>query len=59
MSIDSVLKKDENYYPQGDLKECKYIEKEKKVASYITEGLAFYSDNSDKSNEEKLKADLF
>ena len=24
--LDSVLKKDENYYPQAFLKECKYIE---------------------------------
>ena len=28
--INSVLKKDENYYPQVFLKECKYIEKGKK-----------------------------
>ena len=28
--IDSALKKDENYYPQVLLKECKYTEKEKK-----------------------------
>ena len=26
-SVDFVLKKDENYYPQVFLKECKYIEK--------------------------------
>ena len=31
LSIDFVLKKDENYYRQVFLKECKYIEKEKKV----------------------------
>ena len=30
LSIDFVLKKDENYYRQVFLKECKYIEKEKK-----------------------------
>ena len=29
-SLDSALKKDENYYPQVFLKECKYIQKEKK-----------------------------
>ena len=29
--IDSVLKKDENYYLQVFLKECKYIEKEGKI----------------------------
>ena len=27
--IDYVIKKDENYYPQVLLRECKYIEKEK------------------------------
>ena len=27
--LDSVLIKNENYYPQVFLKECKYIEKEK------------------------------
>ena len=27
ISLDSALKKDENYYPQVYLKECKYIEK--------------------------------
>ena len=29
ISLDSALKKDENYYPQVIFKECKYIEKEK------------------------------
>ena len=28
ISLDSALKKDEDYYPQVFLKECKYIEKE-------------------------------
>ena len=28
ISLDSALKKDENYYPQVFLKECKYIKKE-------------------------------
>ena len=27
ISLDSILKKDESYYPQVFLKECKYIEK--------------------------------
>ena len=27
ISLDFALKKDENYYPQVFLKECKYIEK--------------------------------
>ena len=29
ITIDSVLERNENYYPQVFLKECKYIEKEK------------------------------
>ena len=31
--LDSVLKKDEHYYPQGFLKECKYMKK--KIVSQI------------------------
>ena len=33
--IDFVLKKDENYYPQGFLKECKYTIKEYKSINLI------------------------
>ena len=36
ISIDFVFKKEENYYPQVFLKECKYIDKEKKVIRYAT-----------------------
>ena len=35
ISLDSALKKDEKYYPQVFLKECKYIEK--KVVRHIYE----------------------
>ena len=35
ISLDSALKKDENYYPQLLLKDCKYIEK--KVISHINQ----------------------
>ena len=35
ISLDSALKKDENYYPQLLLKDCKHIEK--KVISHINE----------------------
>ena len=34
LNVDSAFKKDGNYYLQGFLKECKYIEKE--VTRYIT-----------------------
>ena len=51
--IDFVLKKDENYYPQMSLKECKHIEKEKKVIIYITDDLGRFPD-SDESVEEQI-----
>ena len=46
ISLDSALKKDENYYPQVFLKECKYIEK--KVIRHISDNLSDFSE----SNEE-------
>ena len=52
ISIDFVLKKDKNYYPQIFSEECKYIEKEKKVIRYITDYLKFSSGSSNKSDEE-------
>ena len=42
--LDSALKKDENYYPQVFLKECKYI---KKVTRHITYGIERSSVDSD------------
>ena len=47
ISLDSALKKDENYYPQVFLKECKYIEKN--VIRHINDHLGdfYYSDESD------------
>ena len=41
ISLDSALKKDDNYYPQVFLKECKYIEK--KVVSHIYDNLSDFS----------------
>ena len=35
MLIDSVLKKDEKYYLQMVLKECKYNEKEKRLLDIL------------------------
>ena len=51
ISLDSVLNKDENYYPQVFSKEFKYIEK--KVIRYINDNLNDFS-HSDKSDEEWL-----
>ena len=47
ISLDSAFKKDENYYPQVLLIECKYIEK--KVMRHINSYLSdfSYSDDSD------------
>ena len=39
IEIDFILKKDENYYLQVFLIECKYIEKEKMALRYITDDL--------------------
>ena len=50
--IHSVLKKDENVFLQVFLKECKYMEKEKKIISYVTDDLKFSSDGSDESDKE-------
>ena len=48
-SLDSALKKDDNYYLQVFLKECKYIEK--KVIRHISYNLSNFS-SSDESDEE-------
>ena len=41
ISLDFALKKDENYYPQVFLKECKYIEK--RLVRHIHDNLSEYS----------------
>ena len=45
----SALKKDDNYYLQVFLKECKYIDK--KVVRHINDNLSNFS-SSDESDEE-------
>ena len=49
ISLDSALKKDDNYYPQVVLKDCKYTEK--KVVRHIHDNLSYFS-FSDESDEE-------
>ena len=51
ISIDFVLKKDENYYLQVFLEECKKIEKGNQVTRYITDDLEIYLADSDESDE--------
>ena len=51
--IDSVLKKDKNYYLQVFLEECKYIFKEKKIKKYIKDYELINSfSNEDTSSKE-------
>ena len=50
INLDSALKKDDNYYLQVFLKECKCIEKE--VVRHIIDDLESSSDDSDDSDEE-------
>ena len=50
INLDSALKKNENYYAQAFLKECKYIVKEKIIVRQITEDTENFS--SDFDNEQ-------
>ena len=52
INLDFILKKDESYYPQVFLKECKYVEK--KIIRHIHDNLSdfSYSDDDDESDEE-------
>ena len=49
ISLDSALKKDDNYYPQVFLKEHKYLEK--KVIRHISDHLSDFSSGDDESDE--------
>ena len=49
ISLDSALKKDDNYDLQVFLKECKYIEK--KVVKHIHDSLKDFSYSSDESDK--------
>ena len=55
ISFDSALSKDENYYPQVLLKECKYIEKN--VIRHINNNLSdsYSSAEYDDSDKEQTK----
>ena len=50
ITLDSALKKDDSYYLQVLLKECKYIEK--KVIRHINNNLSNFFYSSDESDEE-------
>ena len=50
ITLDSVVKKNDNYYPQEFLKKCKYIEK--KVIRHIIDNSSDFSSSFDESDEE-------
>ena len=50
IGLDSALKKDDNYYLQVFLKECKYIET--KVIRQINDNLSGFFSDDDESYEE-------
>ena len=52
ISLDSALKRDENYHLKVFLKECKYIEK--KVIRYINDNLSDFSSDDDESDKESM-----
>ena len=53
ITLDSALKKDDSYYPQVFLKQCKYIEKG--VVRQIHDSLSDFS-SDDESDKEQIKA---
>ena len=48
-NLESALKKDESYYPQVFLKECKYIEK--KLVRRINDSLIDFSSSDEPDGE--------
>ena len=50
ISLDSALKKDDNYYLQVFSKECKYIDK--KVIRHSNDNLIDFFSHDDESDEE-------
>ena len=52
ISLEFVLKKDESYYPQVFLKECKYIEK--KEIRHINDNLSDFSYSYDESDKGQI-----
>ena len=58
ISSDSAIKKDDNYYPQGFLKECKHVGK--KVIRHINDNLSdFFSSYFDVCDKEQIRIGSF
>ena len=55
--IDSVYRKDKDYYPQVFLEEREYFVKEKKTSKFINDNIGISSDNSDKEDCDEENSD--
>ena len=53
--IDSVYRKDKNYYPEVFLEECKYVVKEKKKSKFVTGDINISSDEENSNEENSIK----
>ena len=51
--IDSIYRKDKNYYSKVFLEECKYVVKEKKTSKFITGDIETSSHDSDRENSDE------
>ena len=51
--IDFAFRAGKNYYPQVLLEECKYVVKEKKIATYIVDNIGISSDSDGENSEEE------
>ena len=55
--LDSVIKANKKYYPQIDLKKCKYVQEKIKTENYIDEDLEKSESDSDSNNETESDID--
>ena len=51
--IDSIYRKDKDYYLPVFLEECKYVVKERKTSYFITDDIEIYFDDSDRENSDE------
>ena len=54
--VDSVIKANKKYYPQGLLKECKYIQEKMKAENYIDDDLE--NNESDSNSNDDTESDI-
>ena len=53
--IDSVYRKDKNYYPEVFLEECKHVIKEKKKSKFVTGDINISSDEENSNEGNSIK----